>query len=100
MISRLSGASFDIDSLRKQQQQQQQAQHLKQQQNLSDLRDAASAMKLLVSETLANAYEGGSDEELVRRLARLERYRLDFGDKYHDHRPAAAWWWGLPCPSC
>lgn len=39
-----------------------------------------------MTEILASAYEGGSDEALIRQLARLEQHNIDIGDKYHDYR--------------
>ena len=49
-------------------------------------RDQEKALRILVTEILANAVEGGSDESLLRRVARLEQHGLDLGDKYHDYR--------------
>ena len=49
-------------------------------------RDRQKVLRMLVSKILANAVDGGSDESLVRRIARLEQHGLDLGDKYHDHR--------------
>ena len=49
-------------------------------------RDAEHTLRLLVSEILANAFEGASDESLLRRFIRLEQAGLDLGDKCHDYR--------------
>jgi hypothetical protein len=46
-------------------------------------RDKGQIMEFLVSQILANAYEAGTDVELQRRLARLEQFDIDCGDKYH-----------------
>ena len=49
-------------------------------------RSDVQIMKTLVSEIteiISNAYEGGSDFHLLRRLEQLRRYGVDCGDKFH-----------------
>lgn len=46
-------------------------------------RSADEVMKFLVSQILANAYEAGSDLQLLRQLARFQSYGIDCGDKCH-----------------
>ena len=46
-------------------------------------RDSARVMETLVTEVLAHACEGHSDEATKRCLARLAMHDVDIGDKYH-----------------
>ncbi len=46
-------------------------------------RSADEIMRFLVSQVIANAYEAGSDLQLLRQLARLQCYGIDCGDKCH-----------------
>ena len=49
-------------------------------------RDRQKALRILVFRNTRKRSGRGSDESLVRRIARLEQHGLDLGDKYHDHR--------------